>query len=128
MSVYAVQPKGLEQSERVAMDAHDDPRTADRAEANAVPDAHASSGTDVKPKPRPSALLLFLACLVVIMGARIYYCGLWRPVLLPMGLFYGALTSAPMSALCLLPQLFVPRRLKSRPARSGSLICDSKRP
>jgi len=77
--------------------------------------SHAGPRGNTKTKPTPSASLLVLACIAVVTAARIYSIGLWRPALLEMGFFYGGLTALPLAALCLVPQLLVPRRFK----RSG---------
>ncbi|MFO8012964.1 MAG: hypothetical protein R6X20_06620 [Phycisphaerae bacterium] len=97
------------------MDAPDDPHAGAEAASNApaAPSAAASAGAHAKPKPKPSALVLAVIVFFIIMSARIYDLGLWRPVLLLHGLFYGGLTSVPIAALCLVPQLPVPRRFKS---------------
>lgn len=69
------------------------------------------SATGVKPKP--SAGHLVLVAFLIVVAARIYSLGLWRPQLLVMGLVYGSLSSLPFAGVCLIPQLFIPRRFKS---------------
>jgi hypothetical protein len=83
--------------------------------AGAPSNAGAPSEPAAGPEPWPSGGVLFLVCFLIVAATRIYSLGLWRPALLHHGLFYGGLTSLPIAALCLVPQLLVPRRLK----RSG---------